>query len=239
MLKRALFIIILFWLGTGLLAACDLPDLPFIERETPTPLPTATPLPTPTPIVEVVDNGGVALIDALGRDIAERRTIDVYERVSPSVVNITTQVLRRGFFFNTVPQEGAGSGFVLDEEGHILTNYHVIEGAESIEVGLSDDQIFPATVVGVDPRNDVAVVQIEAPAELLVPVEFADSTGLEVGQRAIAIGNPFGQFGRTLTTGVIDRAGSHAGRARRAHDQRHHPDRRRHQPRQFRRPLVG
>jgi S1-C subfamily serine protease len=123
--------------------------------------------------------------------------------VAPSVVNITTQVLRRGFFFEPIPEEGAGSGFVIDREGRILTNYHVIERAESIEVGLADDQVFSARVVGVDPRNDIAVLQIDVPADLLNPVEFGDSSTLAVGQRAIAIGNPFGQFGRTLTTGVI------------------------------------
>jgi S1-C subfamily serine protease len=169
------------------------------------PTPVAAPLitPTPIPMPVVVTDEGVAIIDALGRDIAERRTVDVYQRVAPSVVNITTQVLRRGFFFEPIPEEGAGSGFVIDREGRILTNYHVIERAESIEVGLSDDQVFPARVVGVDPRNDIAVLQIDVPADLLTPVEFGDSSTLAVGQRAIAIGNPFGQFGSTLTTGVI------------------------------------
>jgi S1-C subfamily serine protease len=144
-----------------------------------------------------------ALIDALGYDIAERRVIDVYERVSPAVVSITTRVLRRDFFFDVVPEEGAGSGFVVDETGHILTNYHVIEDAERIEVNFSNDMTFPAEVVGVDPRTDVAVIRVDAPPELLTPVELGDSSQLVVGQRAIAIGNPFGQFGRTLTTGVI------------------------------------
>jgi S1-C subfamily serine protease len=193
-----------------LLGGCnglDLPSIPlpsFGESEpTPVKIAVITPTPMPTPVVEVVTDEGVAVIDALGRDIAERRTVEVYERVAPSVVNITTQVLRRGFFFEVIPEEGAGSGFVIDKNGHILTNYHVVEGAESIEVGLGDDLIFPAEVVGIDPRNDIAVLKIEAPADLLVPVEFGDSNTLEVGQRAIAIGNPFGQFGRTLTTGVI------------------------------------
>jgi putative serine protease PepD len=120
------------------------------------------------------------------------------------VVNITTQVLQRSFFFEVIPAEGAGSGFVLDNEGHILTNYHVIEGAQSIEVNFSDDTVLPARVIGADPRNDVAVLQVEnAPPGLLVPVELGQSATLQVGQRAIVIGNPFGQFGRTLTTGVV------------------------------------
>ena len=149
----------------------------------------------------------VALVDAQGFDIAERRVMDVYERVAPAVVSISTQVLRRDFFFDVVPEEGAGSGFVFDSDGHILTNYHVIADAQRIEVYFGDDVVYPATVVGVDPRNDIAVVKVEAAADLLVPVELGDSANLVVGQRAIAIGNPFGQFGRTLTTGVISALG--------------------------------
>lgn len=171
---------------------------------TPTPVPTATPIPIPTAApVRLLENEGVAAIDARGFDIAERRVIDVYNKVSPSVVNITTQVLRQGFFFQVVPQEGAGSGFVLDTDGHILTNYHVVEKAQNVEVGFEGDQVYPAQVVGVDPRNDIAVLQIDAPADRLTPVELGTSSNLQVGQRAIAIGNPFGQFSRTLTTGVI------------------------------------
>jgi S1-C subfamily serine protease len=119
------------------------------------------------------------------------------------VVNITTQVLRRSFFFEAIPEEGAGSGFVLDDQGHILTNYHVVEGAQTVEVSFSDETVLPAQIVGVDPRNDIAVIKVDAPPRLLVPVELGQSANLQVGQWAIAIGNPFGQFGRTLTTGVI------------------------------------
>jgi len=161
---------------------------------------TSTPLPTVTPTPVRVLAG--ALIDDQGLDIAERRVIDVYERLAPSVVNVTTRILRRSFFFDVSPAEGAGSGFVLDREGRILTNYHVIQNAQEIQVIL-DDQTFGATVVGVDAGNDIAVLQVDAPAELLVPVELGESASLQVGQRAIVIGNPFGQFGRTLTTGVI------------------------------------
>ncbi|RMF05981.1 MAG: PDZ domain-containing protein, partial [Chloroflexi bacterium] len=144
-----------------------------------------------------------AFIDALGRDVAERRIIDVYQRVSPSVVNITTQVLQRNFFFEPVPVEGAGSGFVLDAEGHIVTNFHVIHNARLIEVTFFDETTLPAELVGADPRNDIAVLQVNAPPGLLVPVELGDSDTLQVGQRAIVIGNPFGQFGETLTAGVV------------------------------------
>jgi len=144
-----------------------------------------------------------ALIDASGLDFFERRVINVYDTVAPSVVSITTRVLRRDFFFNVVPEEGAGSGFVLDKDGHILTNYHVIEGAESIEVTFGDQVTAPAEIIGGDPRNDVAVLKVALAPELLQPVTLGASADLRVGQWAIAIGNPFGQFGRTLTTGVI------------------------------------
>lgn len=161
--------------------------------------PALVPTFTPTPMPAV---GGTALVDADDLDVAEKRVIAVYENVAPSVVSITTQVLRRGFFYE-IPEEGAGSGFVLDQDGHVLTNYHVVEGARDIEVNLGDEYVLPATVVGLDQRNDIAVLKVDAPADILVPVTLGESEQLRVGQRAIAIGNPFGQFGRTLTTGVI------------------------------------
>jgi S1-C subfamily serine protease len=157
-----------------------------------------TPVPTPTPLPLLPPTSGstfndVVLIDVLGLDFAEKRVIDVHRRVSPSVVNITTQVLRRSFFFEIIPEEGAGSGFVIDTEGHILTNYHVIEYARQIEVTFFDETTLPARLIGADPGNDLAVLRVEAPIELLVPVEFGTSANLQVGQRAIVIGNPFGQ----------------------------------------------
>ena len=92
---------------------------------------------------------------------------------------------------------------MLDRAGHVLTNFHVIEDAQQIEVTLDNEQTFPAEVVGSDPRFDLAVLKVDAPAELLHPVELGESGTLRVGQRAIVIGNPFGQFSRTLTTGVV------------------------------------
>jgi len=174
-----------------------------------------TVVPTSTSAVttgSLLSNAQLAQIDASGLDFAERRIIDVYDRVSPSVVNITTEVLRRNFFFDIIPEEGAGSGFVLDEEGHILTNYHVVRDASRVEVnfsqvdpatGLDTEIVLDAQIIGVDQRNDIAVLEVDAPAGVLVPVTLGTSAGLQVGQRAVAIGNPFGQFGRTLTTGVI------------------------------------
>jgi S1-C subfamily serine protease len=149
-----------------------------------------------------LSNEQLALIDEAGLDFEEKRVIDVYNRVSPSVVSITTQVIQYDFFFDPYTQEGAGSGFVLDHQGHILTNYHVIENAEEIEVTFSDETTLPAELVGIDPRNDIAVIKVE-PTTALQPVELGESSTLQVGQRAIAIGNPFGEFSRSLTTGVV------------------------------------
>lgn len=192
----------------ALLSGCTTPLInPEVTRTVaPTFTPTAA-VPVMTPVPPALAGNPVAEIDAHGFDVAERRVIEVYERVSPAVVSISTQVMRRTFFFDVVPEEGAGTGFVIDRDGHILTNYHVIQGAERIEVYFGDDTVWRAEVVGSDPRNDLAVIRINAPAEILVPVDLGTSANLVVGQRAIAIGNPFGQFGRTLTTGVISALG--------------------------------
>lgn len=134
---------------------------------------------------------------------AERVNISVYENVNRAVVNINTRGVREGnFFFMEAPTEGEGSGTIIDKGGHILTNYHVIEGAREIDVTLFDATKYPAELVGQDPPNDVAVVRIDAPAELLHPVSFGNSAQLRVGQQVFAIGNPFG-LERTLTTGII------------------------------------
>ncbi len=192
-------------LAALLLSACDARLPVRLVIGTPTPPPASLPsAPTTAPAAPAAQ---AALIDAAGLDFFERRVINVYESVAPSVVSITTRVLRRDFFFNVVPEEGAGSGFVLDQEGHILTNYHVIEGAEAIEVTFGDQVTAAATIVGVDPRNDVAVLKVTLAPDLLQPVVLGSSADLRVGQWAIAIGNPFGQFGRTLTTGVISALG--------------------------------
>jgi S1-C subfamily serine protease len=133
----------------------------------------------------------------------EKVAISVYDGANRGVVNINTMSAQsNGFFLFDVPSEGAGSGCVLDKEGHILTNYHVIEGTREIEVALFNGQTFPAVVVGQDPANDMAVLQVEAPAQFLHPLPFGDSSRLKVGQRVFAIGNPFG-LERTMTTGII------------------------------------
>ena len=107
-----------------------------------------------------------------------------------------------GLFLFEVPSEGAGSGIVVDKLGHVLTNYHVVEGAKEIQVMLYDGSSHAATIVGHDPATDVAVIRVAAPVEVLEPVHFGSSSDLRVGQRVFAIGNPFG-LERTLTTGII------------------------------------
>jgi S1-C subfamily serine protease len=134
-------------------------------------------------------------------DAEEQNNIGIYKRVLPSVVNITSTTLVFNFFYGTVPQQGQGSGFVLDKAGHVLTNYHVVAGANrGIEVMLSNKRRYAAKVVGTDRVHDLALLQIDAPN--LEPVTLADSSGLAVGQKVYAIGNPFGLSG-TMTRGII------------------------------------
>jgi len=129
----------------------------------------------------------------------------VYDQAGTAVVNVTSVTYAYDFFFNPVPQEGSGSGFIYDSEGHIVTNYHVIEDAEELSVTLADGQTYSAEVVGEDPTNDLAVIRIDAEG-LPEPVPLGDSDVLRVGQFVVAIGNPFG-LERTLTAGVISSLG--------------------------------
>ncbi len=132
----------------------------------------------------------------------ELQNIAVYKKALPSVVNITsTEVVCCDFFLRPVPQQGQGSGFIIDNEGHILTNYHVIDDAQTVEVTLWNKKKFKATRIGVDPVHDVALLQITGATDLQ-PVTLADSTHLLVGQQVYAIGNPFG-FSGTMTRGMI------------------------------------
>jgi S1-C subfamily serine protease len=137
----------------------------------------------------------------------ERRNIAIYEHCHRSVVHIATQAFQIDRFFRTATSaEGSGSGSVLDTQGHILTNYHVIEGADRLTVTLYDGEQFEAEVVGQDPPNDMAVLKITAPSELLFPVELGQSQPLRVGQKVYAIGSPFG-LQRTMTVGVVSGLG--------------------------------
>ena len=126
----------------------------------------------------------------------------VYQANDRSVVNIATRIGAARGILGENPTEDSGSGFVLDHRGHILTNNHVIESAQRILVTMHDGQEFDGELVGRDPINDMAVVRIKAPAAILVPVRFADSSELKVGMRVFAIGNPFG-LERSMTTGII------------------------------------
>src|SRR6266446_4300225 len=134
-------------------------------------------------------------------DSEEQNNILVYRKNIPSVVNITSKAVTFDFFYGLVPQEGQGSGFVIDKEGHILTNYHVIADARQVEVTMHNRKKFRATVIGTDPAHDLAVIKIEGAPDL-VPAVLGDSRNLNVGQKVYAIGNPFGLAG-TMTRGIV------------------------------------
>ncbi len=133
-------------------------------------------------------------------DSEEQNNMSVYHHVLPAVVNITSTSVSYNFFYGAVPQQGQGSGFIIDKQGHIITNYHVIEGGREIEVTVGDKRRYKAKVVLRDKGDDLALLQIDAPN--LTPVVLADSKNLQVGQKVFAIGNPFGLNG-TMTTGII------------------------------------
>jgi 2-alkenal reductase len=188
------------------------PTAPSVAAVTPTRAPTPAPGATPTPIPPAL------LEDA---DVEERLVASVYERVAPSVVHIRVVQHVAGVEVPRIeipgwpelPQpppdfyrQGTGSGFVWDTEGHIITNYHVVQGAEKIKVAFLDGTRVLAEIVGSDPDSDLAVLKVDLPAERLYPVTPGDSDALFVGQRTIAIGNPFGQEW-TLTTGVVSAVG--------------------------------
>ncbi len=139
-------------------------------------------------------------------DPTEAENVRIYKQAAPAVANIATRTMQYDLFYNAVPVEGAGSGFVIDTAGHILTNYHVVNGAQTIEVTLGDETRFKAKYIGADTRNDIALIQIDPGARKLVTLPLGDSRNLLVGQRVLAIGNPFG-FQSTLTTGVVSSLG--------------------------------
>ncbi len=148
--------------------------------------------------------------NAAARDAAltddEALNVRIYRQASPAVANILTKATEYDFFMDPVPVEGAGSGFVIDEKGYILTNFHVVENAQSIEVVLGDQSRYPAKFIGADQRNDVALLKIDPKGKHLAALPLGDSETLQVGQKVLAIGNPFG-FQSTLTTGVVSALG--------------------------------
>lgn len=136
----------------------------------------------------------------------EKNNIAVYEKVADGVVNITSTAVQMDFFFNVFPTQGSGSGSIIDTRGHVLTNHHVVASAQKLEVTLADGSKWSAKLIGSDPDNDLAVIKIDAPKEKLKVILMGDSKNLRIGQKVLAIGNPFG-LERTLTTGVISSLG--------------------------------
>jgi len=136
----------------------------------------------------------------------ERNNIGVYEKVADGVVNVTSTAVQMDFFFNAFPTQGSGSGSMIDTKGHILTNHHVVANAQKLEVTLADGSKWSAKSIGSDPDNDLAVIKIDAPKEKLKVISMGDSKTLRIGQKVLAIGNPFG-LQRTLTTGIISSLG--------------------------------
>jgi S1-C subfamily serine protease len=145
--------------------------------------------------IELSEAAGPETLDA-----DEHNNIDVYHKAIPSVVNITSKTVAYDFFYGPVPQEGQSSGFIIDKEGHILTNFHVVGNATQVEVTLHNKKTYKAQVIGRDRGHDLAVVKIDAPG--VVPAVLGDSKNLQVGQKTFAIGNPFGLAG-TMTRGII------------------------------------
>jgi S1-C subfamily serine protease len=161
-----------------------------------------------TPAIPAPTAPGPAL--AAGARIEdEQNTIDVFARVAPSTVFVTQKRMVVDYFRRRAVEleSGSGSGFVWDQDGHVVTNWHVIQGARTLTVTLRNRETYPATVVGAEPRKDIAVLKIPAPAGTLVPVVLPpEDFRLEVGQKAVAIGNPFG-LDHTLTTGIVSALG--------------------------------
>ncbi len=182
--------------AAALAAGCASPPRVIVVTATPRPAPEATPAPLPP----LADPGAIELL-------AERLFVELYERASPSVVHITSRARVFDFFRGVVPNEGAGSGFFFDDLGHIVTNYHVVEGAEEIEVVLADGTRAGARVIGADAYSDLAVLRADGLSpEQIKPLPMGTTKNLKVGMRVLAIGNPFG-LDRTLTTGVISALG--------------------------------
>ena len=152
--------------------------------------------------VEKVRPSATRIYDEDGFTPDEAIAVSVYEAVNRSVVNITSKSVKTERLIMTEHSEGSGSGAIIDQEGHILTNYHVVAGAKEVAVTLYNGKTYEATTIGADPLNDLAVIQIESTEDELFPVSLGDSRGLRVGMRVFALGNPFG-LERTLTTGII------------------------------------
>jgi S1-C subfamily serine protease len=185
-------------LSTAVLGAC---------RGGPTPTPDAAKAPGQSSPVLSSSTTPVSPLGPGARIEDERNTIAVFKEASPSTVFVTQTRTVTDFLGSEqeVPA-GSGSGFVWDDQGHVVTNFHVVKGAESLVVTFQDQQRFDAKVVGVEPKKDIAVLKVNAPANLFKPVKVSPHADLEVGQKTIAIGNPFG-LDHTLTTGIVSAVG--------------------------------
>jgi S1-C subfamily serine protease len=170
----------------------------------------ALPLGSGAGTTEVATDPTTQVAQVSARDAAltddESINVRVYRQASAAVANVLTKATEYDFFMDPVPVEGAGSGFLIDPRGYILTNFHVVQEAQSIEVVLGDQTRYVAKFIGADQRNDVALLKIEPKGKTLVALPLGDSSKLQVGQKVLAIGNPFG-FQSTLTTGVVSALG--------------------------------
>ena len=172
---------------------------------------SAPPSPAPPPasaqLSPVLPPSSAAPLGPNAKTEDERNTVTVFRAAAPSTVFVTQTRIVVDFLGDEqeVPA-GSGSGFVWDEAGYIVTNYHVVKGARALRVTFQNQKTFDGTLVGVEPRKDIAVIKVSAPRELLMPIVIAQHASLEVGQKAIAIGNPFG-LDHTLTTGVVSALG--------------------------------
>ena len=154
------------------------------------------------PAIVPVQFTGTATTRGTGLTQDEQNNIEIYDRANKAVVYITTVTIEYSWMFEAVPREGTGSGVIIDQDGHVLTNYHVIKGADEIRITLSDGTEVAGQTIGSDPENDLAVLRFDPKGRALTTIPLGSSTGLKVGMKVLAIGNPFG-FDRTLTEGIV------------------------------------
>jgi len=198
MKTRHLFVGILIGIAAGLVLTSTLSNFVSTGKEAHN---KTTPVQALSPANAVAEDTALLLPD-------ERNTINVFQEMAPSVVFITSRAIRQGFFFTDTYEipAGSGSGFVWDNQGHIVTNFHVVEDASALTVTLSDHAAYEAEVIGTEQNKDIAVLRIKTSSSKLKPVKIGSSTNLQVGQKVVAIGNPFG-LDQTLTTGVVSALG--------------------------------
>jgi S1-C subfamily serine protease len=196
-------------LRPAIIAAAVLASTACQEKKAPPPPPApAPPAAEEPPKAPAMEPAPVPKVSPGARIEDESNTIAVFKAAAPATVFVTQTRFVVDHFAGTAEEvpAGSGSGFVWDTDGHIVTNFHVVADARALSVTFQDQKSYPARVVGVEPRKDIAVLRVEAPKHLLTPLRVLDSGTLEVGQKAIAIGNPFG-LDHTLTTGVISALG--------------------------------